>query len=103
VNTQGALHTPDWYLDRYDALTARFADVLAGADLDLPVPACGDWTVAQLAGHLGWVHRWANLCATHARAPGRDEMAALEPLDPTPVGPRIGRRRRRAGRARTGQ
>jgi uncharacterized protein (TIGR03083 family) len=43
-----------------DALRREGA-VLAGtsaADLDRTVPTCPDWTVAQLIGHTGWVHRW---------------------------------------------
>jgi uncharacterized protein (TIGR03083 family) len=37
----------------------RFADVLAVASPDAPVPGCPDWSVADLALHLGSVHRWA--------------------------------------------
>jgi uncharacterized protein (TIGR03083 family) len=36
-----------------------FADLLATADLDAPVPTCPGWTVTNLAHHLGTVHRWA--------------------------------------------
>lgn len=73
MNAQEELHTPDWYLDRYDALTARFAGALAGVDPDAPVPACGDWTVADLTRHLGGVHQWARFCVEHGRAPTRDD------------------------------
>lgn len=31
---------------------------LAEGHLDLPVPACPDWTVADLVGHLGAVYSW---------------------------------------------
>jgi uncharacterized protein (TIGR03083 family) len=37
----------------------RFADVLAVASPEAPVPGCPDWSVADLALHLGSVHRWA--------------------------------------------
>ena len=50
------------HLDYCDALGAeitQFADVLATADFDDPVPGCPDWSVGDLAQHLGTVHRWA--------------------------------------------
>jgi len=31
----------------------------AGRGLDVPVPSCPDWKVADLVGHIGSVHRWA--------------------------------------------
>ncbi len=37
----------------------RFVATLDPAVLDRPVPTCGDWDLTGLAGHLGWVHRWA--------------------------------------------
>jgi len=49
--------TPDDYLAAIrsdgDALAAA-----ATANMDRPVPSCPDWTVAELVGHVGWVHRW---------------------------------------------
>ncbi len=85
MNAQGAPHTPDWYLAHLELEMDRFASALVGADLDAPVPACGDWNVARLAEHLGQIHRWANFCATHARPPSEDEAAALESYDPDDV------------------
>ena len=49
-------------VDHLDALRvegAAFASVLDRADLGLPVPACGEWRLRELAHHLGGVHRWA--------------------------------------------
>jgi len=40
------------------AQTARFAEVLAGADLDVAVPSCPGWTLADLVRHAGSVQRW---------------------------------------------
>ena len=37
----------------------RFASALEGANLESVVPTCPDWTVRDLAVHLGSVHRWA--------------------------------------------
>lgn len=38
---------------------ARFAELATGADGDEAVPTCPGWTVVDLVGHLGNVHRWA--------------------------------------------
>ncbi len=38
---------------------ARFASALDVAAPDVMVPACPDWSVTDLAHHLGTVHRWA--------------------------------------------
>ena len=37
----------------------RFASALEEANLESVVPTCPDWTVRDLAVHLGSVHRWA--------------------------------------------
>jgi uncharacterized protein (TIGR03083 family) len=37
----------------------RFASALEAANLESVVPTCPDWTVRDLAVHLGSVHRWA--------------------------------------------
>jgi uncharacterized protein (TIGR03083 family) len=42
----------------------RFLAGLAAADIAAPVPACPDWTVRDLAEHLGRIHQWARLNAT---------------------------------------
>jgi uncharacterized protein (TIGR03083 family) len=49
----------DQYLTEIRASTAQLADIVSGHDPDLPVPTCPDWTLRQLATHLGRVHRWA--------------------------------------------
>ncbi|MFF5703711.1 maleylpyruvate isomerase family mycothiol-dependent enzyme [Streptomyces sp. NPDC012794] len=40
------------------AETARFAALLADADLSAPVPTCPGWTLGDLVRHTGGVHRW---------------------------------------------
>ncbi|UVS80087.1 maleylpyruvate isomerase family mycothiol-dependent enzyme [Actinokineospora sp. UTMC 2448] len=46
-----------------------FADVLAAADPDTPVPACPGWTLRQLLTHVGRGDRWAaTIVATRAEA-----------------------------------
>lgn len=74
-------HDPAWYIDHYERETSRFATLLDGADLDAPVATCGDWTVGDLAAHLGGVHRWANFCALNARHPSSDDRAAFPGFD----------------------
>jgi uncharacterized protein (TIGR03083 family) len=39
--------------------TATLAGLIDGADLDRPVPTCPDWTLRQLATHVGRGQRWA--------------------------------------------
>jgi uncharacterized protein (TIGR03083 family) len=40
---------------------SAFLDVLEVGQLTAPVPGCPGWTLADLAAHLGTVHRWARL------------------------------------------
>ncbi|HKY16739.1 MAG TPA: maleylpyruvate isomerase family mycothiol-dependent enzyme [Microthrixaceae bacterium] len=54
----------DAYLDSLRADRARFAALggpMEAEDerLDLTVPTCPDWTLAELLTHLGRIHRWA--------------------------------------------
>jgi uncharacterized protein (TIGR03083 family) len=54
----------DRYLDALAAQSALFAEALAGADLTLRVPTCPDWTLHELAQHVGGVHRWVTEIVT---------------------------------------
>ncbi len=40
------------------AATASLAEIVARADQDHRIPACPDWTLRQLATHVGRAHRW---------------------------------------------
>jgi uncharacterized protein (TIGR03083 family) len=60
------------------ASTATLAGIVGRADNDLPVPSCPDWTLGQLAAHLGWVHRWA---AEIVRTRSPERIAASEVPD----------------------
>ncbi len=61
----------------------RFAAALEVANSELRVPSCPDWSVEELAQHLGTIHRWAErLVAT--RAPERVDATAMD-LDLGPV------------------
>ncbi len=41
------------------ASAAQLADIVSTFDPELPVPTCPDWSLRQLAAHVGRVHRWA--------------------------------------------
>lgn len=66
----------DTYLTTLADDAVAFTALLRDGDLDAPVPDCDGWTVVDLAGHLGGVHRWA-----------RDAVITGAPGD-EPVGPR---------------
>jgi len=40
------------------AVIAGFVASIRSADMAAPVPTCPDWTVKDLAEHLGGIHRW---------------------------------------------
>ena len=54
------------------------------AGWDTGVPSCTEWTVRDLAVHLGETHRWARLIVGEARSefPSREERAALAQAPP---------------------
>lgn len=59
---------------------ARFADLLDGADLGAPVPACPDWAVADLAYHVGWVlDRFRQIAG--GRLTERDQIREVASVD----------------------
>ena len=47
-----------WYAE-IEASTEIMAEIVHGADLTRTVPTCPDWTLRQLATHVGRAHRWA--------------------------------------------
>jgi uncharacterized protein (TIGR03083 family) len=67
----------DRYLDALAGQSVLFANALHSADLQLRVPTCPDWTLHQLAEHLGRAHRWATAIVTRR---------ASAPLDPGALG-----------------
>ncbi|MCW2793711.1 MAG: hypothetical protein JWO76_2809 [Nocardioides sp.] len=67
----------DDHLGHVAGEASRMSDLLRTADPAAPVPSCPGWTVADLAGHLGGVHRWAR--AAVGTAPGDTAPRAGEP------------------------
>jgi uncharacterized protein (TIGR03083 family) len=49
----------DRYYAELEDETGRLAEAVHDADLARPVPTCPEWTLAQLAEHVGRGHRWA--------------------------------------------
>ncbi|MFJ3308740.1 maleylpyruvate isomerase family mycothiol-dependent enzyme [Streptomyces sp. NPDC086549] len=48
----------DTYRQAIERETLRFAEVVKGADPETAVPSCPDWTLAELARHVGALQRW---------------------------------------------
>ena len=51
--------TSERYYAEITASTASLGALVDGADLTLRVPTCPDWTLRQLATHVGRAQRWA--------------------------------------------
>ena len=49
----------DQYAAEIEASTAGLAEIVAEHDPGLPIPTCPEWTLRQLATHVGRAHRWA--------------------------------------------
>jgi uncharacterized protein (TIGR03083 family) len=49
----------DRYFLEFEAETTRLAGLAHDADAQCPIPACPDWTMEGLVGHVGRGHRWA--------------------------------------------
>jgi uncharacterized protein (TIGR03083 family) len=72
------------HCDHLEVEISRFASAFDVADASLRVPSCPDWSVEELAGHLGFIHRWAEgLVATRAaeRISGSEMNLELGPVD----------------------
>jgi uncharacterized protein (TIGR03083 family) len=64
-------------LAQLEQAAADVAELLAEAELDRPVPSCPDWTVADLATHLGQTHLWAEHCIRVGNAEVPDVAAPV--------------------------
>jgi uncharacterized protein (TIGR03083 family) len=75
----------DDYLVLIGTAARRLADEAAEAGLDAPVPTCPEWTVAELVGHQGEVHRWAAAVVAGGLSdldlPASELAATLPPSD----------------------
>lgn len=50
---------PDDFFAEIRASAGTLADIVRTQDPDLPIATCPDWSLRELAAHLGRVHRWA--------------------------------------------
>ncbi len=69
-------------LDAIRTNALRLVDAAESAGPAAPVPTCPDWTVADLLGHIGRVHRWSAGNSTRAPSDGfwpGDEIEIPEP------------------------
>ncbi|MEC4016202.1 maleylpyruvate isomerase family mycothiol-dependent enzyme [Streptomyces sp. H27-D2] len=57
-NDSGRASSPAAHRDAIAAETARFVELIKGADLATPVPSCPGWTLVDLVRHTGSVQRW---------------------------------------------
>jgi uncharacterized protein (TIGR03083 family) len=58
------------YYAGIEAGASAIGALVAGGDLARPIPTCPDWTLRELAVHVGRVHRWAaQITATRAAEP----------------------------------
>jgi uncharacterized protein (TIGR03083 family) len=60
-------------LAHLERAAADVVDMLAEAELHLPVPSCPGWAVADLVAHLGRTHLWAEHCI-RVRDPNAPEV-----------------------------
>jgi uncharacterized protein (TIGR03083 family) len=59
---------PAAYFAQIQAGTAVIAGLVDAGDLAMPIPTCPDWTLRELAVHIGRTHRWAaQITATRSR------------------------------------
>lgn len=61
------------HLEYLDSTASRLGEVVARTDLSRAVPGCPDWTVRDLVGHVGTVHRWATGIVAGALAEPSEE------------------------------
>jgi uncharacterized protein (TIGR03083 family) len=90
--------SPERHFAEIEASTDTLAGLVDGADLTRTVPTCPDWTLRQLATHVGRAHRWAaQIAATRSAEviPFRQVPDGRFPDDPAQHAPWL-----RAGAAR---
>ena len=66
------------WIDLLEEQTNRFAAVLATGDLAAAVPACPEWTLADLGEHVRFVHRWAAHAITDGTPDGDSPAVGAE-------------------------
>ena len=68
------------YLEEITQHTKGFSDAVRAAGHDAPVPSCPDWTVRDLADHLGGVHRWCTVTVGNPGTKLQRRGATIPPM-----------------------
>jgi uncharacterized protein (TIGR03083 family) len=76
---------PADYYAQIESGAAAIGALVAGGGLDRPIPTCPEWTLRELAVHVGRAHRWAAQI-TATRSPSFVEFRSL-PDGRFPAGP----------------
>ncbi len=64
------------HIDALEREGKRLVSVARASNLDLPVPTCPGWRLADLLAHIGFVHHWAASYVSHGwteMVPEKDE------------------------------
>ncbi|MDA8303024.1 MAG: maleylpyruvate isomerase family mycothiol-dependent enzyme [Actinomycetota bacterium] len=65
------------HIDALERDGKHLVSVARASDLDLPVPSCPGWRLADLLAHIGFVHHWAASYVSHGwteMVPEKDEQ-----------------------------
>ena len=71
----------DRFIESLHTSATRCSDALRRGPLDAPVTSCPGWSLADLARHLGFVHRWACIAARTAAVPDPATIEGPPPDD----------------------
>jgi uncharacterized protein (TIGR03083 family) len=70
------MRVPADYYAQIESGAAAIGALVAGGGLDRPIPTCPEWTLRELAVHVGRAHRWAAQI-TATRSPSFVEFRTL--------------------------
>ncbi|MBI5090220.1 MAG: maleylpyruvate isomerase family mycothiol-dependent enzyme [Actinobacteria bacterium] len=73
----------DRFIESLHTSGARFSAAVRRGPLDASVAACPGWTIAELARHMGYIHRWARLAAATGAVPDESQIDAPPAEDAT--------------------
>ena len=73
--------TPDEHIAAIGQHAERLGAAAAAAGLDAQVPTCPGWSVRDVVGHLGGVHRWAASIVADGRSKPPDGDLEQPPAD----------------------
>lgn len=86
MTLQGSL-THEEYCARILDETGRLREIVRRADLSATVPTCPDWTLADLARHVGGAHRWVGAIVATRASKGVDPADVPEGAGPEGADP----------------